>query len=87
MSVPISNVEKRLGINLFKNMEQDIKDANDTTLTCTTPFFPKEYRAKKMVRYVDNLPDLKVVWEGLASDVQEKLQSEYDKRKSHLEKK
>ena len=47
LSVSISELESSLGIHLFPELKKDIKNATDSSLT--TPFFPAEYRKRKMI--------------------------------------
>ena len=87
LSVSISWLEKQNGIELFKDLDKDVKDSKVTTLTITTPFFPKKDRVLKMIRDSNSLDSLRSIWDNLTSEEKSELQPNYDDKKSRIENK
>ena len=83
LSVSISWLEKQYGIDLFKDLDKDVKNSEVTTLSI--PFFPKKDRVRKMIHDSNSLTGLYSIWRNLTLEEKSELQPNYDEKKSRLE--
>ena len=85
ISVPVNEIESSLGLELLPEMPITERKMLDHRIAQNAPFYPKRKRMKKMIKRIQSLGDLELVWSSLSEELKVELTNVYDDKMKHLQ--